>query len=223
LIPASVRQPLKKFYLERKLDSVIARVAGLASNEVPSRGLLEELQDAWDNKGMAARTDYLEAVAREATQTDGPILECGSGLTTLLLGAIAGRRGVEIYTLEHLREWHRVLAQVLARHRVPNVRLLLTPLRSFGDFSWYDAPIAAMPSQFSLVVCDGPPSETPGGRYGVLPRLRDRIGARTVLLLDDAERPGEVEVLKRWLDECPMAASIKETPSGTYAMAVVNA
>jgi hypothetical protein len=36
------------------------------------------------------RYDYLEEVIDRAARTSGPILECGSGLTSLLLGLYAG-------------------------------------------------------------------------------------------------------------------------------------
>jgi hypothetical protein len=184
--------------------------------------LLEDLQQGWGNHGMAARTDYLAEVCRQATRTTGPVLECGSGLTTLLLGLLAGRRGIETWTLEHLPEWHRLLETAIARHQVPNVHLQLTPLRAFDDVTWYDAPLALLPPRISLVVCDGPPSDTPGGRYGMLPRLAERLSANTVVLLDDAERETEAEVLRRWHAERSMVTSIKETPTGTYAVAVVT-
>jgi hypothetical protein len=204
------------------LAEALRQIAQLPAGDVPSRALLEELQRGWANHGMAARTDYLAEVCRQATRATGPVLECGSGLTTLLLGLLAGRRGVETWTLEHLPEWHQLLAATLERHKVPNVHLLLTPLRSFGDFCWYDAPLASLPPRFNVVVCDGPPSETPGGRYGMLPRLHDRLTSNTILLLDDAERDNEAEVLRRWHAERSMVTSIKETPSGSYAVAVVT-
>jgi hypothetical protein len=222
LVPRPVKSAMRRAYERRTLADALHHLARLPDGEAPSRMLLDDLQTGWANHGMAARTDYLAEVCRQAALTRGPILECGSGLTTLLLGLIAGRRGVDTWTLEHLPEWHRALAAALARHHVPRVHLCLTPLRSFGDFSWYDPPLDEMPDRFNLVVCDGPPSDTSGGRYGVLPLVHDRITAKTVLLLDDAERPTEVEVLRRWHAERPMVTSIKETPSGTYALAVVN-
>jgi len=222
LVPRPVKSAVRRAYERRTLADALHHLTRLPEGEAPSRTLLDDLQRGWANHGMAARTDYLAEVCRQAALTTGPILECGSGLTTLLLGLIAGRRGIDTWTLEHLPEWHQALAETLARHRIPRVHLCLTPLRSFGDFSWYDPPLDEMPERFNLVVCDGPPSDTSGGRYGVLPLLHDRITAKTVLLLDDAERPTEAEVLRRWHAERPMATSIKETPSGTYALAVVN-
>ena len=222
LLPRPVKGAMRRAYERRTLMEALHEIASLPSGTVPSYTQLEELQRGWANPGMAARTDYLMEVCRQAARTSGPVLECGSGLTTLLLGLIAGRRGIETWTLEHLPEWHQLLTATLARHDIPNVHLLLTPLRSFGNFTWYDPPLADLPPRFSLVVCDGPPSDTIGGRYGLLPLLRDRLTSQAIVLLDDAERESEAEVLRRWQAERPMVTSIKETPSGTYALAVVN-
>lgn len=222
LLPRPVKGAVRRMIERQTLADALRHVGRLSPGEVPSRDLLEELQQGWANHGMAARTDYLAEVCRQAARTTGPIVECGSGLTTLLLGLLAGRRGIETWSFEHLPEWHRQLATTLARYDIPNVHLMLAPLRSFGDFTWYDPPIATLPGRIHLVICDGPPSDTPGGRYGMLPRLHDRLTSNTVLLLDDAERDTETEVLRRWHTERSMVTSIKETPSGTYALAVVN-
>jgi hypothetical protein len=64
-----------------------------------------------------------------------------------------------------------------------------------------------MPDRFGLVVCDGPPSQTLGGRYGLAPVMKDRLGPGCVILLDDASREGEQEVVQRWAKELPCTVS----------------
>jgi hypothetical protein len=213
-VPAPLRKSLKDFYLQRKLDGVIARLRRLGSGEAPSRGLLEDLQDAWDNEGMAARTDYLHEVAGAAAAARGPILECGSGLTTLISGIVGGNRGLDSWSLEHLAEWRDRIAAVVARNRLKGAHVCLTPLRDFGSYAWYDAPIDGMPSQFHLVICDGPPGQTKGGRYGLLPRMHDRLAPGATILLDDVDRPGEMDVLARW--------GMRHELRGSYAIAFVD-
>jgi glycosyltransferase involved in cell wall biosynthesis len=176
------------------------------------------LQAGWANDGFAARIDLLTEVATRAVNTRGPILECGSGMTTLLMGLLAGRRGVKTYSFEHIDEWRTRVLNALEHFEIPNVEILSTPLRDFDGFSWYDAPLAELPTSFDLVICDGPPGETLGGRYGLLPLMRARLGKGAVILLDDAERPGEVEVLQRWLSEELFNVAMHESADGSFAV-----
>lgn len=220
LVPSSVKKAAKQVLLEQALRSAMRRVAALPEGEVPSRELLAELLTAWSNDGFAADLDYLEEVARRAASVEGPVLECGSGLTTLLVGMLAGRRGFETWSLEHHPEWHARVGAALKEHNVPRARLALAPLKSYGGFSWYDPPLAEMPEAFRLVVCDGPPGTTPGGRYGLLPVMRERLPAGSLILLDDANRPEEQEALSRWTDEYALTFEMRETVEGAYAVAV---
>jgi hypothetical protein len=201
LVPAPLKRAAKEALLDRTFRKAIRRVAELRLGVVPDRELLSELLAGWGNEGFAAQTDYLEEVCSQAARTSGPVLECGSGLTSVMLGLLAGRRGLQTWSLEHVAEWRSRVTNVLERFEIPNVQICGAPLRSFGEFDWYDAPLALMPKEFQLVICDGPPGSTAGGRYGLLPVIGERLPAASVILLDDAGRPGEVEVLQRWASE----------------------
>jgi hypothetical protein len=220
LMPAGVKRAARQALLEQTLRRAVRRVAALPAGEAPSRELLADLLTGWSNDGFAADLDYLEEVARRAATVEGPVLECGSGLTTLLVGLLAGRRGFEAWSLEHHPEWHARVGAALEEHNVPRAHLALAPLKSYGEFSWYDPPLAEMPDAFSLVVCDGPPSVTPGGRYGLLPVMRGRLPAGALVLLDDANRPEEQEALRRWSGEYGLTFEMCETGEGAYALAV---
>ena len=82
------------------------------------------LRTGWGNKSMSADISYLEAVFRWASGARGPILECGSGLTTVLLGMVAPHH---VTTLEHMPEWKDHVELVAKKHSVP-VNVLLAPL-----------------------------------------------------------------------------------------------
>jgi hypothetical protein len=207
LVPAPLKRAAKEALQDRTFRNAIRRVADLPLGVVPDRELLSDLLVGWGNEGFAAQTDYLEEVSRQAAKTDGPILECGSGLTSVMLGLLAGRRGVQTWSLEHFPEWRVRVKNALERFEIPNVQICSAPLRSFGEFEWYDAPRAEMPKEFQLVICDGPPGSTAGGRYGLLPVMGERLPAGSLILLDDAARPGEVEVLLRWASETKLRLS----------------
>jgi hypothetical protein len=181
---------------------VLNRIAALAPNTIPSRELLEALRVAWENESWSGRTKYLEAVVQWASLTPGPILECGTGLTTILLGLFAGQRGIPIWSLEHNVEWYERMNEVLRRYRVPEVEICFAPLQQYGSFSWYQPPLDRLPESFKLVICDGPPERTTsGGRYGLLPVMDSRLSSDAVILVDDVDPDAESTVVTRWLSE----------------------
>ncbi len=220
LIPRLLKSTFKAALQGYRIRRGVRAIRNLSDGELPTRAMLESLSLGWGNIGYAANIDYLEEIARNATTTKGPVLECGSGLTTVLLGILAGRRGIAVRSLEHSPEWQEQIAMVLANNQIANVEVVTSPLRDYGAFSWYDPPLQELPDNFRLVVCDGPPGMTKGGRYGLLPVFGSRLPQGTVIVLDDADRPSEVELLNRWKDEGDLAVEIFNKPAGTFATLV---
>jgi hypothetical protein len=125
VLPGVVRNNIKRCAQRYAFEYAFHRIAAIAPNKVPSRELLEQLRTGWGNEGWSGRTAYLEEVAKWAAITPGPVLECGSGLTTILLGLYAGRRGVPVWTLEHAFDWHDRMTDVLFRKNISVVELHL--------------------------------------------------------------------------------------------------
>ena len=120
---------------------------------------------------VGVQHEYASVVLRHSQATDGPILECGSGLSTILLGLVAQRNGNKVWALEHNAFFAEKVRSTLKSYGIKSVELYETDLRDYGPYCWYDPPKGKMPKNFSLVVCDGPPYSTPGGRYGMVPSL----------------------------------------------------
>jgi hypothetical protein len=130
-----------------------------------------------------------------------PVLECGSGLTTIVLGVLVKYMGNSLWSLEHMPEWTARVRANIARFSLVGTRVLDAPLRNYGGFDWYSMPAEQLPAQFGVVVCDGPPSATRGGRYGLGPVMKDRMGPECLILLDDAVRQAEQAVVLQWTRE----------------------
>jgi hypothetical protein len=165
-----------------------------------SLDLLHRLVHGWNNP-WSAQEEYIQAFLRAAQRADGPILECGSGLSTILLGALAQRTGNRLWCLEHDLDWSLKLRRSLDRYAIDSVEICLTEIVDYGAYSWYAPPLSRLPNDFALAVCDGPPGSTPGGRYGLLPVLGTHCRPGCEVLLDDANRLSEQEVLERWARE----------------------
>lgn len=160
--------------------------------------LLSELVQGWGNS-WSAQHEYLAACLEHVRDTDGPILECGSGLSTILVGAVAQARGLRVYSLEHQAKWATRVQKYLHRYRINSVTMCVAPIRSYGDFDWYSLPsLQTIPHRISLVICDGPPGGTRGGRYGLVPVMLDKFRPDCTILLDDGAREDERAIAARW-------------------------
>jgi predicted O-methyltransferase YrrM len=174
----------------------------------------EESERTWQDliagwgSGWAVGSTFLGALADAVLDEPLAILECGSGLTTLVLASLARSTGASVLSLEHDPGWFAVVKKELRRFGL-EANVVLAPLRSYGDFEWYDVEASSLPL-FSLVVCDGPPNFAQGGRYGLVPVLGPRLASGCTILLDDAARPSERETLQRWASERGIQYQVNE-------------
>lgn len=172
-------------------------------------GILKELIHTWNNLNYSAHDEYLTSCIYNSLKHSGsPILECGSGLTTILVGIIAGQKGHTLWSLENSEIWGERVRYILKTFRIYSVHLNIKPLKDYGGYYWYDPPLDSMPDKFGLVICDGPPGNTIGGRYGLIPVMRTRLSKGTLILLDDASRPDEQNIAERWRQELNAIAEI---------------
>lgn len=208
-------------------ESVFRRLAAFAAlrraagRSEPPPGLLERLSVAWGNQAFAAGPEYLGAVWSEAARLRGGlVLECGCGLSTVVLAALGRARRFGTWTLEHDPEWAARTRRALRLAGLASrVELRAVELRSYGAYDWYAVP-EDLPERFSLVVCDGPPGDTRGGRAGLLPLLRERLEPGCPVLLDDAAREGEQAVIEEWTRAYGAIAAVqgRDKPFATIAL-----
>lgn len=187
----SALHPLRERHAFRQLRRGVS--------DPPTKVVLEELIDVWGNPGYRAEIGYLTYVAEACAQADGPVLECGTGLTTII-AATYSRSGV--WSLEQHAPSARRIRALLRRHGLL-ANVVDAPLVDHGDYEWYETSIG-LPDKFAVVICDGPPGDSKGGRYGLLPAAGHLLRSNVTILLDDAARPGERAVLDRWQVESSM-------------------
>jgi hypothetical protein len=213
LVPARLQDALRAMHRDIVFRRAMRRFrANPEACTHPGSPIVRDLIYGWGNESWSALQEYLTECIRHALNARGPILECGSGLTTVLMGTIAQRQGQSLWSLEHLPGWAARVQRCLDRYSLDTVVLHVAPLRDFGTFDWYDAPLGAMPDSFSLVICDGPPGGTKGGRYGLVPVMTGRLEPLCVILLDDAGREQELAIARRW--EIELGASFETLGRG---------
>jgi len=170
----------------------------LENDSVPSPVLLGRLRHFWSNDGWSAGTEFLEGMLRWLPKTRGTVLECGSGLSTLLLAAATAGRARQVVSLEHDCEWAERVRAALPVANGLKVEVSLSPIKSYGDFDWYTLTSLQRLSEVGFVVCDGPPGATRGGRYGLGPVMKQVFAPGCLVMLDDVARPEERSIIARW-------------------------
>ena len=178
------------------------------------RDALEVLRPLLDAGGYlpwsewALRPAALAAVCNEIVLADRrEVVELGSGVTTVVLGRLLGQRGGRLSSVEHDPDWAGVVRGLLETDGLGDaVRLIEAPLEphpsALDGAHWYsEAALAALPDEIDLLLVDGPPGNEEGierSRHPALPVLGERLGRGAMVVLDDAERPGEQGVLENW-------------------------
>jgi predicted O-methyltransferase YrrM len=166
---------------------------------LPSVPSLMLFAAAWGNIGYSGTVRLLRHVCRLMRARPGSrILECGSGASTLLIGALAERYDCRLVSLENDASWAGHMQKLSRRFGLDRVEIVHAPLRSYGHYSWYTYPEALADGTFGAVVCDGPPAATPGGRYGLLPVAGPFLADDCTVLVDDTHRLGERKAISQW-------------------------
>ena len=210
----SARLPLLR---AAALRIAVAALRWRGQGRVPSPRLLRWLEYGWANGGWPATPEYLLETARLAVATKGPIVEAGSGISSIVLSYVVAAEQ-PVVSFEHHEHW----AERVARHasRRGSYRILTRPLTPRGEYDWYAVEPSDLPSDITLAIVDGPPGSTRGGRYGAMPELAEHLAAGAILLLDDASRPEETRAIARWADECGTDVEMRDV--GTRAFALVR-
>jgi hypothetical protein len=80
---------------------------------------------------FSACPELYMAAYEAALSADGPILETGSGVTTLLMGIAAGRNSGHVHALEHSLPYFTATQSLLRRYGVRSVTLHYAPLKLY--------------------------------------------------------------------------------------------
>ena len=140
------------------------------------------------------------------------VVELGAGAATVALARRLSSVGGRLTSVEHDPTWVRRVRQALAAEGLDRAaRVILAPLGqhplAMQGAVWYaEEALGELPDRIDLLVVDGPPGNLPGmerGREPALLALAGRLGHASVVVLDDAHRPGERAILERWEELTP--------------------
>ncbi|GEM_PF-3082724 len=161
------------------------------------------------------------------------VVELGSGTSTLIIAYALKFLGVggRLISFDNDYEYAaktRSLLQLCELEEFAEV--IYAPLKEYeigeSAYRWYSIPfdlLAGFSGQggIDLLLIDGPPKATNShARYPAYPLLRSYFNDNTLILLDDAGRVEEKEILERWILEAPVGSCIERFPDIRHSPAL---
>jgi predicted O-methyltransferase YrrM len=173
------------------------------------RALLDRLSlphDALPNLGSwKADTGLLTLVAEHILAAKPKtVVEFGTGASTLIVAKALEMAGGGAFTsFEQHPEFVQATREWLAQHDLEaDLRAVqLRPSPAGWAGLWYDH--GELPGSIDFLLIDGPPWTIHPFTRGAAATVFDRIAPGGVIMLDDAARPGERVVARRWRREWP--------------------
>lgn len=175
--------------LRRQMRLSLRHVADKVKQGTETKDDLAEVVKYIANN-WGASLDVLSLSVLLARKATGPILETGSGLTTIMMAA--ARPDLTVWVIEHDKHFEWKLEQMAREAGVSNIAIVSSPIRN----GWYDIgeDRAAMPDHFSVALVDGPP-RLDGDRMKFFDVFGDCVD---VVLADDADDRGYEKKLSDW-------------------------
>jgi hypothetical protein len=161
-------------------------------------------------RAWAASPDFLLLIAQHALDSKPEVIvECGSGVSTLVLARCMQLKGSgHVYSLEHDSEFTQKTRQHLERHELSKwATVFHAPLYGHHlhgeQWPWYSEEV--LPKlPIDMLVIDGPPYTVRSlARYPAGPILFNRLNDFAVVFVDDTNREDERKILGMWASEFP--------------------
>jgi predicted O-methyltransferase YrrM len=161
-------------------------------------------------RDYAIAPDFGNIIAREILgNRPRLIVEFGSGVSTLISAYCLKRLGAgRLLSIDHDAEYVERSRRNVAAHGLASIAEVkhapLTKLQLDGK-SWKYYDLSGIDNTLiDLLVIDGPPLSTQGlTRYPALALLVNRLSPTAVVLLDDAARADEKEIVRIWRERFP--------------------
>lgn len=194
--------------LRRRFGTTLKYVADRVREGSETRETFLEAYKAVENK-FAAQADVLSLAVLLARKARGPIIEAGSGLSTVLMAA--ANPDVRVWAIEHSPHYAQHTAMMARSAEVTNIALITCEIKD----GWYDLgdDWSELPKKFAVGLLDGPPR-----MLGDRMRFLEHFGQSTkVILVDDADDKQYASKLSAWAE-----ANSRHIEFGDHRAAVIR-
>ena len=140
----------------------------------------------------------------------GVVVELGSGASSICGGYFCEHLGSgKLITIDHDSNYANLTSKNLKSHGLDSfVEVRHAPLRECdvngSTHTWYDLKAFDDIPEIDMLIVDGPPHKTQRlARFPALPLLFSKLSKNAVIILDDASREQETEIVRRWITQYP--------------------
>ena len=189
----------------REIEVLFSQIQALLALE--RKLMLSEALPAM--RGWAGSPDFLLVVADEVLdRKPSCVMECSSGISTLVVARCLQMIGSgHVFSLEHDLEYAEKTRSLLERYGLADwATVIHAPLqKKSNETPWYsEEAIPFNLPAIEMLIVDGPPHSTGAlARFPALPRLMSRLSEKCIIILDDASRKDEVEMVEKWKELVP--------------------
>ena len=161
--------------------------------------------------GWAASSELASTYIKEI-QTKKPriIVEAGSGVSTIVAGYVLKRFSIpgKVVSLDHDEKYAELTRQQIMLHGLQDFcEVVHTPITSFtiagNQHKWYDiSKYSFEKDSVDLLLVDGPIEKLQkSARYPAFPLMKEFLGKNACIIVDDANRPDEQNMVSAWMKE----------------------
>ncbi|MGB0347384.1 MAG: class I SAM-dependent methyltransferase [Balneolaceae bacterium] len=161
--------------------------------------------------GWAAFPELISTILQHVKSSNPKyIVELGSGSSTIITSYLLEEIGKgKILSFDHDEKYGKITENRLEEHGLSEFAYVISsPLKTIkidgNSYNWYDIDVNLLKDKIDILVVDGPPEKTQKhARYPALPYFYDNLSESAIIILDDAGRTEEKEIVAMWLKKYP--------------------
>lgn len=195
----SLRAQAAMFERFRGFDRCMRRLGQDPADPAPFAAVAE-LFAHWGDPLSQNGESFVRSAIAHAGQARGPIVQCGSSVLTLVLGALChadAEKSKQLWCLEHDTHWANTLRSWLTQYQLTATHVIASRAHLFDGYVWFAVDTSRLPDQVSLVFCDGARA-TANGMVGALTRLQGRLAAEFTVLGRRVVRAEDLKQIHLW-------------------------
>ena len=184
------------FYVFLKIFSFLINYKNFIENRYLLKQFIKIIRFFYGNTSWTANSEYICLVIGYIINSNNRnIIELGSGLTTIIFSLISKKYKIKYFAIENNNIYYQHMNRLFDRLNIDKTNIQYTPLKNYGDYYWYDIKkLKLVEESLNLVICDGPPQTTIGGRFGLV-NLINKLTKNGLIILDDANKDKQKNLL----------------------------